>query len=264
MKKANREEAKVAFERLLDIMDELREKCPWDKKQTLESLRHLTIEETYELSDAILTGDLEEVKKEIGDILLHLVFYSRIGEEKEAFNIIDVINSLSDKLIFRHPHIYGDVEVADEQEVKANWEKLKLKEKEGKNASVLEGVPLSLPALVKAYRIQDKVKGVGFDWENSEQVWAKVEEELGEFQHELNIGDMKAAEGEFGDLLFALINYARHVNINPEDALSRTNIKFIKRFQHMEMLIAKEGKDWDAMNLEQMDVYWEMAKKVKG
>ncbi len=264
MKKANREEAKVAFERLLDIMDELREQCPWDKKQTLESLRHLTIEETYELSDAILEGDLDEVKKEIGDILLHLVFYSRIGEEKNAFNITDVIDALCEKLIFRHPHIYGDVKVENEEEVKANWERLKLKEKGDKNASVLEGVPLSLPALVKAYRIQDKVKGVGFDWENSEQVWAKVEEELAEFHHEIEIGDMDAAEGEFGDLLFALINYARHVNINPEDALSRTNLKFIKRFQHMEQLIALEGKDWDSMNLAQMDVYWEKAKKVKG
>ncbi len=264
MKKADREEAKMAFGKLLDIMDELREQCPWDKKQTLESLRHLTIEETYELSDAIIEGDLSEVKKEIGDILLHLVFYARIGEEKDAFNITDVLNALSEKLIFRHPHIYGDVKVADENEVKANWERIKLKEKGDKKASVLEGVPLSLPALVKAYRIQDKVKGVGFDWENSEQVWGKVEEELAEFHHEIEIGDKDAAEGEFGDLLFALINYARHVDINPENALSRTNSKFIKRFQHMEELINDADKDWDSMNLSQMDVYWEMAKKVKG
>lgn len=263
MKKANREEAKLAFERLLNIMDDLREQCPWDKKQTLESLRHLTIEETYELSDALLQEDMGEIKKEIGDILLHLVFYSRIAEEKDAFNITDVLEAISEKLIYRHPHIYGDVKVENEAEVKANWERLKLKEKGNAKASVLEGVPLSMPALVKAYRIQEKVQGVGFDWDNADQVWGKVEEEIAEFKHEIKLDDKDAAEAEFGDVLFALINYARHVGINPENALSRTNLKFINRFQLMETLIQADGKDWDSMNLSQMDVYWEEAKKRK-
>ena len=248
-----------AFDRLLTIMDELREQCPWDKKQTMESLRHLTIEETYELGDAILDNDLDEVKKELGDVLLHIVFYSKIGSETGSFDIADVCNSISDKLINRHPHIYGDVEVENEDDVKRNWENLKLKE--GKK-SVLEGVPKSLPAVVKANRIQDKVAGVGFDWEKPEQVFEKVKEELNELQLEINTENHDAMESEFGDVLFSMINYARFLKINPENALERTNKKFIKRFQYLEKqskLIDKELKD---MSLEEMDVFWEESKKL--
>ena len=248
-----------AFNRLLDIMDELRAKCPWDKKQTFESLRHLTIEETYELGDAILDNNVQEIKKELGDLLLHIVFYAKIGSETNDFNIADVCNEICDKLIHRHPHIYGDVVVADEEEVKQNWEKLKLKE--GKK-SVLEGVPKSLPALVKASRIQDKVKGVGFDWEESHQVWDKVQEELEELQVEVALGNQDNMEAEFGDVLFSLINYARFLNINPEDALERTNKKFIKRFQYLESKAGELGKPLMDMTLAEMDVFWEEAKKI--
>ncbi len=248
-----------AFDRLLTIMDELREQCPWDKKQTMETLRHLTIEETYELGDAILDNDLEEVKKEIGDLMLHLVFYSKIGSETNSFDIADVCNGICEKLIHRHPHIYGDVEVADEEEVKRNWEKLKLKE--GKS-SVLEGVPKSLPALVKASRIQDKVAGVGFDWEKPEQVWEKVEEELKEFKAEVNNGNVNAMEDEFGDVLFSMVNYARFLSINPENALERTNKKFSKRFQYLEAKAKSLNKDLKEMTLVEMDVFWEEAKKL--
>jgi XTP/dITP diphosphohydrolase len=248
-----------AFGRLLDIMDELREKCPWDKKQTFESLRHLTIEETYELGDAILNNNLIEIKKELGDLLLHLVFYAKLGSETKSFDIADVCNEICEKLIHRHPHIYGDVVVADAEEVKRNWEKLKLKE--GKS-SVLEGVPKGLPALVKASRIQDKVKGVGFDWEESHQVWDKVQEELEELQVEVAKGDQNKMEAEFGDVLFSMINYARFLNINPEDALERTNKKFIKRFQYLESKASELNKDLSEMSLAEMDVFWEEAKKM--
>ncbi len=248
------------FERLLNIMDDLREKCPWDRKQTLESLRHLTIEETYELADAILDNDLEEIKKELGDILLHIVFYSKIGSEKNAFDIADVTESICEKLIQRHPHIYGDVEVADEEEVKANWEKLKLKE--GKK-SVLEGVPKSLPAMIKATRIQDKARGVGFDWDNQEQVWDKVNEELVELKEEIDSNASKEkVESEFGDVLFSMINYARFIDVDPEMALERTNKKFIKRFQYLETESKKDGKEISDMTLEEMDVYWNAAKEL--
>jgi len=248
-----------AFERLLNIMDDLRKGCPWDKEQTMESLRHLTIEETYELSDAILSNDLEEIKKEVGDLMLHLVFYAKIGSEKKAFDITDVLNGISEKLIHRHPHIYGDITVVDAEEVKNNWEKLKLQE--GKK-SVLEGVPQSMPPLVKAYRIQEKVKGVGFDWERPEQVWEKVEEELGELKAEVDSGISKEKiEGEFGDLLFSLVNYARFIDINPEDALEKTNRKFIKRFQFLEKAAQKNQKELKDMSLAEMDVFWEQAKK---
>lgn len=248
-----------AFERLLIIMDELRAQCPWDKKQTLETLRHLTIEETYELSDAILKRDMEEIKKELGDIMLHMVFYAKIASETNEFDITDVLNGICDKLIHRHPHIYGDVKVENEEQVKQNWEQLKLKE--GKK-SVLEGVPVSLPALVKASRIQEKARGVGFDWDNREQVWDKVNEELGEFKAEAdNNAPHEKLESEFGDLLFSLINYARFININPEDALERTNLKFIKRFQYLESESAKDGKLLKDMSLAEMDEYWNKAKQ---
>jgi len=253
----SRKEQLAAFDRLLDIMDDLREKCPWDKKQTLESLRHLTIEETYELADAILDNDLEEIKKELGDVLLHIVFYSKIGSEQKAFDIGDVANSISDKLIDRHPHIYGDVKVNNEDDVKRNWEQLKLKE--GKN-SVLEGVPKSLPAVVKANRIQDKVAGVGFDWEKPEQVWQKVQEELFELNEEIKAGNTENIEKEFGDVLFSMINYARFINVNPENALEKTNKKFINRFQYLEAAAKKEGKNLSDMSLTEMDVYWEKSK----
>lgn len=249
----------AAFDRLLTIMDELREKCPWDKKQTLQSLRHLTIEETYELGDAILDNDLNEVKKELGDLLLHLVFYAKIGSETQDFDIADVCNEICEKLIYRHPHIYGGTVVENEEEVKQNWEKLKLKE--GKK-SVLEGVPRSLPALVKASRIQDKVKGVGFDWEEPHQVWDKVQEELQELQEEVVTGNQDKMESEFGDVLFSMINYARFLNINPEDALERTNKKFIKRFQYLESKAEELGKPLMDMTLAEMDVFWNEAKKL--
>lgn len=248
-----------AFERLLLIMDELREQCPWDKKQTMESLRHLTIEEVYELGDAILDRDVDEVKKELGDVLLHIVFYSKIGSESNAFDIADVCHSICDKLIDRHPHIYGDVKVENEDDVKRNWEQLKLKE--GKK-SVLEGVPKSLPAVVKASRIQDKVAGVGFDWEQPEQVYEKVEEELAELKAEIARGDKNAIESEFGDVLFSLVNYARFLKINPENALERTNKKFIKRFQYLEAKAKDLNKSLKDMTLSEMDVFWEEAKKL--
>lgn len=256
--------ATIAFNRLLIIMDDLRANCPWDKKQTLESLRHLTIEETYELSDAILGGDMPEIKKEIGDIMLHLVFYAKIASETNDFTITDVLNSVCDKLINRHPHIYGDVEVQNEEDVKRNWEQIKLKEG---NKSVLGGVPASLPALVKASRIQEKARGVGFDWEEKSQVWAKVEEEMQEFKNEFNAEDESAidherAEAEFGDLLFSLINYARFININPENALEKTNKKFIKRFQYLELKAQENGKQLHDMSLAEMDVFWDEAKKL--
>lgn len=250
----------IAFERLLKIMDELREQCPWDKKQTIESLRHLTIEETYELADAILENDMPNIKKELGDILLHIVFYARIASETNTFDIADVINALCDKLIHRHPHIYGDVKVADEKEVKENWEKLKMKEG---NKSVLEGVPKSLPSLVKASRIQEKARAVGFDWENKNQVWEKVEEEIHEFRAEVNSNaSQEKIESEFGDVLFSLINYARFLEINPENALEKTNKKFIKRFQYLEAEAGKSGKKLMDMTLAEMDIYWNEAKKL--
>jgi XTP/dITP diphosphohydrolase len=254
----------IAFQRLLIIMDDLRANCPWDKKQTLESLRHLTIEETYELSDAILGDDMQEIKKELGDIMLHLVFYAKIASETNDFDITDVLNSVCDKLINRHPHIYGDVEVQNEEDVKRNWEQIKLKEG---NKSVLGGVPSSLPALVKASRIQEKARGVGFDWEEKNQVWAKVEEEMQEFKNEFNAEDEttidhEKAEGEFGDLLFSLINYARFININPENALEKTNQKFIKRFQYLELKAKENGKHLQDMSLAEMDVFWNEAKKL--
>ena len=254
----SREDQLAAFNRLLDIMDDLREKCPWDKKQTLESLRHLTIEETYELADAILENDLPEIKKELGDVLLHIVFYAKIGSEKEAFDIADVANSICNKLVDRHPHIYGDVVAKTEEEVKRNWEQLKLKE--GKH-SVLEGVPKSLPAVVKASRIQEKVAGVGFDWEKPEQVWEKVQEELTELNEEIKAGNKENTEKEFGDVLFSMINYARFINVNPENALEKTNKKFINRFQFLEKEAKKVGKELSEMSLTEMDVYWEKSKE---
>jgi len=245
-------------------MDELREQCPWDKKQTTESLRHLTIEETFELSDAILEGDADEIKKELGDILLHIVFYARIGSEEGNFDMKTMIDSLCEKLIRRHPHIYGDTLAEDEEAVKQNWEKIKLTEKG--NKSVLGGVPKSLPALIKAMRIQEKARGVGFDWEEKHQVWEKVEEEMQEFKDEFNVAedkeiDQEKASGEFGDLLFSLINYARFIDINPEEALERTNKKFIKRFQYLEEAAKTSGKNLSDMTLAEMDVYWNEAKK---
>ncbi len=248
-----------AFERLLIIMDELREQCPWDKKQTLKSLRHLTIEEVYELGDAILDNDLDEIKKELGDVLLHIVFYSKIGSESGAFDIADVCHAICDKLIERHPHIYSDVKVENEEDVKRNWEQLKLKE--GKS-SVLEGVPKSLPAMVKANRIQDKVAGVGFDWEQPYQVLAKVHEELDELEDEVNQGDNDKIESEFGDVLFAMINYARFLKVDPESALERTNKKFIKRFKYLEQKSKALNKSLADMSLAEMDIYWDEAKKL--
>ena len=246
-----------AFVRLVEIMDRLREECPWDKKQTIDSLRYLTIEEMYELSDAILDKNMDEIKKELGDLMLHIVFYSRIASEKKHFDITDVLNSISDKLIHRHPHIYGDIVANDVKQVKENWEKLKLKE--GKN-SVLEGVPKSLPAIVKAYRIQEKVRGIGFDWENKNQVWDKVQEEIKEFQNEEKRNNSEKMEEEFGDVLFSLVNYSRFVNVNPEDALEKTNKKFIRRFQFMEQKIKEDGLDLSKLSFEQMNNFWDMAK----
>ena len=248
-----------AFARLLDIMDDLRAKCPWDQKQTMQSLRHLTIEETYELGDAILDNNLTEVKKELGDLLLHIVFYAKIGSESNSFDIASVCNDICDKLVHRHPHIYGDTKVADVDDVKRNWEKLKLKEG---RTSVLEGVPKSLPALIKASRIQEKAKGVGFDWEEATQVWDKVQEELQEFHVEAQQGNQDKMEDEFGDVLFSLINYARFLNINPENALERTNKKFIKRFQYLESKANELNKNLSEMTLAEMDVFWNEAKKL--
>ena len=251
----------------MDIMDDLREKCPWDRKQTFESLRHLTIEETYELADAILDADVEEIKKETGDLLLHMVFYAKLGselpKEKGGYDIADALHSICDKLVERHPHIYGDVEANDEETVKANWEKLKLKE--GKK-SVLEGVPRSLPSLVKAYRVQDKVRGVGFDWDHVGQVWEKVQEELGELQDEVTapkVNPDRVAD-EFGDVMFAMINYARFLDVNPDEALERTTRRFIARFQHSEQSVAQDGKDLADMDLGEMDAYWDRAKSALG
>jgi len=255
----SRQDQLKAYDRLLTIMDELREQCPWDKKQTIQTLRHLTIEETYELGDAILENDLIEVKKELGDLLLHIVFYARIGSETNDFDMADVANDICEKLISRHPHIYGDVKVADEEEVKQNWENLKLKE--GKK-SVLEGVPKSLPAIVKANRIQDKVSGVGFDWEEPHQVFEKLVEELDELQHEVLEENSEKIEQEFGDVLFSMINYARFLKIDPESALERTNKKFIKRFQYLENQAKIHGKTLKEMSLAEMDVYWEEAKNI--
>ncbi|NQY08733.1 MAG: nucleoside triphosphate pyrophosphohydrolase [Flavobacteriales bacterium] len=251
------------FERLLNIMDELREKCPWDMKQTIESIRYLTIEETYELSDAIMNNDMEEIKKELGDVLLHIVFYSRIASETNEFDIKDVMASLCEKLIRRHPHIYGDVKVTSEEDVKRNWEKIKQTEGK-KKTSVLSGVPKSMPSLIKATRIQEKARGVGFDWDRKEDVWSKVEEELGEFKAELNaeVVDRDKVEGEFGDLLFSLINYARFLDIDPDTALERTNNKFIGRFDYMEKGIKNDGKEITKLSLSEMDVYWEKAKEM--
>lgn len=262
----------IAFERLLNIMDDLRAKCPWDQKQTMESLRHLTIEETYELSDAILKNDKNEIKKEVGDILLHLVFYAKIGSETNDFNITDVINALCDKMIFRHPHIYGDVKVANAEQVTQNWEKLK--QKEG-DKGALSGVPNSMPSLLKALRIQDKARAIGFDWEKPEQVWEKVQEELNEFKQEVALSAsatndvekkkyQEKLEGEFGDVLFSLINYARYLKINPEDALEKTNKKFMFRFNYMEQKIKAQGKTLADSSLDEMDVFWNEAKKLEG
>lgn len=258
----NMKSAVNAFERLLGIMDELREKCPWDRVQTLESLRHLTLEETYELSDSIMEKDLDGIKKELGDLMLHIVFYSKIGAEMKAFDIADVLQSINEKLVRRHPHIYGDVQVKDAGEVRDNWEKIKLTE--GRD-SVLGGVPHSLPALVKAYRIQEKASGVGFDWDNAGQVWDKVVEEMNEFRREVDCAeedcDKQHLQQEFGDLLFALVNYGRFLEINPEDALEQTNRKFIRRFQYVEKGAKKSGKFLHQMSLEEMDVFWNEAKK---
>jgi XTP/dITP diphosphohydrolase len=253
-----------AFDRLLNIMNDLRLQCPWDKKQTMETLRHLTIEETYELSDAILEGNMQEIRKELGDLMLHLVFYAKIGSETNDFTIVDVLNGICEKLINRHPHIYGDVIAETEEQVKQNWEQIKLKEG---NKSVLSGVPSSLPALIKASRIQEKARGVGFDWEEKQQVWEKVEEEMQEFKDEFNVDndqeiDREKAEGEFGDLLFSLINYARFININPEDALEKTNKKFIKRFQYLESKATELNKSLSDMTLAEMDIFWNEAKKL--
>lgn len=247
-----------AFGRLLDVMDELREKCPWDQKQTFETLRHLTIEETYELGDAILNNDLNEIKKELGDLLLHIVFYARLGSEESAFDIADVTNDIIEKLIYRHPHIYGDVAVSDAEEVKKNWEALKLSE--GKE-SVLEGVPKGLPALIKAQRMQEKAAGVGFDWKTKDQVWDKFQEELSELDDALSNGDAEAVEDEFGDVLFSLINYARFLKINPESALERTNQKFMYRFQYIEAQAKAQGTSIEKLSLNQMEAFWQEAKR---
>lgn len=251
-----------AFQRLLTVMNTLRIECPWDKKQTMQTLRHLTIEEMYELADAILEQDMDEVKNELGDLLMHMVFYARIAEEQDAFTIADALNAVCDKLIVRHPHIYSDTVVKDDEDVKANWEQIKLNEG---SRSVLAGVPKTLPALVKAYRIQDKVRGVGFDWDDTAEVWKKVEEELQEFKDEFNIEkteviDLEKAEAEFGDLLFSLINYARHMGINPENALERTNKKFINRFTYLEEKATEQQLKLQDMSLEEMDVFWNEAK----
>jgi XTP/dITP diphosphohydrolase len=254
------EQKKDAFARILKIMDELREQCPWDKKQTFDSLSYLTIEETYELTGAILEKDMPEIKKELGDLLLHIVFYARIASETQDFDIADVIHAVCDKLVERHPHIYGDVIAETEEQVKANWERIKLKEGSGKN-SVLEGVPKGLPAMVKAQRIQEKVRGIGFDWDNQEQVFEKVREEIEELKAEVD-AQSERVESEYGDVLFSLINYGRFLGLNPESALEKTNQKFMKRFMLMEELAAKDGADFTKMNLEEMDIYWDAAKKI--
>ena len=260
MKQHTTEEKLQAFERLLGIMDDLREKCPWDSVQTIESLRTLTIEETYELTDAILEGNLEEIEKELGDLMLHIVFYSKLGSEKEAFDIASVLHKISEKLIYRHPHIYGDVNVEGATEVLENWEELKLKEKGG-NKTVLGGIPKSLPAMVKANRLQEKARGVGFDWDHKEQIWDKVLEEFNELQAEISLNNQDKIEAEFGDLLFSIINAARLHGINPENALELTNQKFTKRFNYLEEKTIKQGKSLKKMNLDEMNVYWDEAKK---
>lgn len=255
-------QALEAFNRLLNIMDELREKCPWDREQTIKSLRTLTIEETYELSDAIMDNDLSSIKKELGDILLHIVFYSKIGDEQGKFNIADVINGICEKLIYRHPHVFGDVNVNNAREVEQNWEQIKIKEKDG-NKTVLAGVPKSLSALIKANRIQDKVRAVGFDWEERHQIWDKVNEEMSELQQEINAGDSDKTEAEFGDLLFSLVNAARLYNVDPETALERTNKKFISRFNYLESKTITQGKSLKSMSLDEMNVIWEEAKRLE-
>ena len=259
----NSRESKIeAFGRLLDVMDELREKCPWDRKQTNESLRANTIEETYELAEAIINNDNEEIKKELGDLLLHIVFYSKIGEEKKAFDIADVSNAICDKLIFRHPHVFGDLEIETAGQVELSWEQIKLKEKDG-NKTVLEGVPTSLPSLVKAYRIQDKARNSGFDWNERQDVWAKVKEELAELEDEIEKMDTDKTEAEFGDLLFSIINAARLYKVNPDNALERTNKKFIYRFNYMEQKIKEKGKQLNQLSLEEMEMIWQEAKKTE-
>ena len=261
MNDTNRAKALAAFDRLLDIMDRLRAECPWDKKQTWESLRTLTIEECYELADAILEGDAKGIREELGDLILHIVFYAKIGDEKKEFTLEDVLNQINEKLIFRHPHIFGDVKVADSKEVEENWEKLKLQE--GVKKRVLGGIPGSLPAMIKAYRIQDKARGIGFDWTDREMVWGKVDEEIGELREEITKDPgSQEAEDEFGDVLFSLINVARLYGINPENALERTNAKFIKRFNYLEDKTLLKGRSLRDMTLEEMDVYWEEAKKA--
>lgn len=257
----NKEEAIRSFSRLLEIMDELRAKCPWDREQTLESLRTLTIEETYELADAILDEDLDGIREELGDLMLHLVFYSKIGEEKGRFTIKEVLDGINKKLVYRHPHIFGDVEVQDAREVESNWEKLKLSENQEK--TVLGGIPSSLPAMIKAYRIQDKARGVGFDWEHRDQVWDKVNEEISELKEEVNSSNQEKMEAEFGDVLFSLINAARLYGINPENALERTNLKFIHRFNYLEQQTIRKGRSLKNMSLEEMDRYWNEAKETE-
>ncbi|MDR2223753.1 MAG: nucleoside triphosphate pyrophosphohydrolase [Flavobacteriaceae bacterium] len=255
----SREQQLQSVNRLMDILDELRIKCPWDAKQTFESLRNLTIEEVYELADSISSQNTEELKKELGDVLMHILFYAKIGSEQKLFDLKDIADSISDKLIFRHPHIYGDVEVKDEEEVKANWEKLKLKEG---NKSVLGGVPKALPSLIKAYRMQEKASGVGFDWNNKTEVWAKVEEEIQEFQESEQEANMDAMEDEFGDVLFSLINYARFVGVDPDKALERTNQKFIKRFTSIETMASDLNKSVADLSFEEMDAMWNESKKL--
>lgn len=262
LKYARMQKKKDAFERLLNIMDELREKCPWDKKQTFETLRHLTVEETYELADAILKNDPVEIKKELGDLLLHIVFYAKIGSETNDFDIVDVINHVCEKLIYRHPHIFGDVTVANATEVAQNWEQLKLKEKGG-NKRVLAGVPSALPSMIKAHRIQDKARGVGFDWDEKEQVWDKVREELSELEHEVKEDNKQKMDEEFGDFMFSMINAARLYGIDPEAALERTNMKFIRRFNYLEDQTIKKGQSMIEMSLEEMDVHWNEAKRLE-
>jgi tetrapyrrole methylase family protein/MazG family protein len=258
----SREKKLEAFGRLLDIMDELREKCPWDNKQTNESLRANTIEETYELAEAIINNDNNEIKKELGDLLLHIVFYSKIGEEKEAFDVADVCNAICDKLIFRHPHVFGDVSIDSASKVEQSWEQIKLKEKGG-NKTILEGVPTSLPSLVKAYRIQDKARNSGFDWQQRQDVWDKVNEELSELKNEIERMDADKTEAEFGDFLFSIINAARLYKINPDNALERTNKKFIYRFNYMEKKVSEQGKLLNNLSLEELEKFWQEAKLIE-
>jgi len=256
------EEKLAEFKRLLEIMDELREKCPWDKKQTFESIRSLTIEETYELTEAIISKNLNDVKKELGDLMLHIVFYSKLGSEVNSFDIKDVLTSINEKLIYRHPHVFGNVNVLNSEEVSQNWEQLKLKEKDG-NKSILSGIPKTLPALIKAHRIQDKVRGAGFDWDEKEQIWDKIFEEINELKHEIKEMNQAKMEQEFGDVLFSLVNAARLYNINPENALELTNQKFTKRFNFLEARVKEDGKNLLEMSLTEMDVYWDEAKKME-